>query len=311
MIEKKNLQKMYLKEYKTLREIADYFNISEFGVSYWRRKYNIRKVERWERYRLKKFTQKQKEYLYGSLLGDDTLRMPTNGIYPFLGVSHGYKQKEYLEWKYGIWKQIVPGGIRHVYMKLKNGKKYLAYYFTTAAHPDFLEFHNLFYKNNKKRITKEILKRLTPFSIAIWYMDDGYYKKSRGRAYLCTYGFTRNEHLLMQDYFKRVWNISSNIGKPDGKIHIYFNTENTIKFFKIIKNYIIPFFNYKIDSERKLLWQKIPAKDLQYVKTNYNIESPRLIAHKLNRSLDSIHRAAFKLGVTKPRGGRRYYKYDL
>jgi len=34
MIEKKTLQRMYLKGYKTLDEIADYFNMSQFGVNY-------------------------------------------------------------------------------------------------------------------------------------------------------------------------------------------------------------------------------------------------------------------------------------
>jgi len=53
-------------------------------------------------------------------------------------------------------------------MKLKNGKIYQAYQFTAAAHPDFLEFHNLFHKNNKKRITREILGKLTSFSIAVY-----------------------------------------------------------------------------------------------------------------------------------------------
>lgn len=310
MIEKKILQKMYLEQYKTLDEIADYFNMSQFGVNYWRKKYNIRKVERWERYGLKQFTKEQKEYLYGSLLGDGRLDK-TRKRYPHLAVGHSFKQKEYIKWKYEIWKQITPGNIREVRMKSESGKIYRAYQFTTAAHPDFLEFYNFFYKNNKKRITKEILNELTPFSIAVWYMDDGYYKKSRGRAYLCTYGFTYKEHLLMQNYFKKVWNLSSNIGKPKGKIHIYFNTENTIKFFEIIKDYLIPYFDYKIDPDRRLLWQKIPAKDLQYIKTNYNIKSPKLIAHKLNRSLNSIHKAAFKLGITQSRGGRKYYKYDL
>ena len=312
MIEKRIFQKMYLEEYKTICEIADYFNMSGFGVNYWRKKYNIRKVERWERYELKEFDQKQREYLYGSLLGDDTLRMPADGKYPFLAVCHSHKQKEYLEWKYDIWKQIVPSGIKNVHIKLKNEKIYRAYQFTTAAHPDFLEVYNLFYKNNKKRVTKEILDKLTPFSIAVWYMDDGYYRKSRGRAQLSTNSFSYKENLIIQKYFNKIWHIFSNIGTSDsGTNYIWFNTGNTIKFIKIIKDYIIPYFKYKIDSNRKLLWQKIPVTDLQYIKANYNIESPSLIGQKLNRSLSSIYGAAFKLKVTQSRGGVKHYKYNL
>lgn len=197
-------------------------------------------------------------------------------------------------------------------MRLKNKKTYKANQFTTAVHPEFQRFHNLFYKNNKKRVTKEILNKLTPFSISVWYMDDGYYRKSRGRAQLSTNSFTYKENRMIQEYFNKVWDIYSNIGISDsGTNYIWFNTENTIKFFKIIKDYIISYFSYKIDSDRKLLWQKIPIRDLQYIKDNYNVESPRLIAYRLNRTISSVHQAASKLSVTQCRGGRKYYKYDL
>lgn len=328
IIEEKILRKMYLEEHKTIAEIAKYFNLSDFGLNYWMKKYNIRKVERWERYGLRQFTQKQIKYLYGSLLGDDTLKMQKKGKYPILVVCHSHKQKEYIKWKYKIWEKIIPGKIRTVTIRLKNKKTYRAFQFTTAVHPGFQRFHNLFYnskvsmlnktrykdnyKDNKRRVTKEILNKLTPFSIAVWYMDDGYYRKSRGRAQLSTNSFTYKENHMIQKYFNKVWGIHSNIGTSDsGTNYIWFNTENTIKFFKIIKSYIIPYFSYKIDPNRKLLWQKIPLKDLQYIKANYNIESPRLIANKLNRTICSIHQAAFKLSVTQRRGGKKYYKYDL
>ncbi len=68
---------------------------------------------------------------------------------------------------------------------------------------------------------------------------------------------------------------------------------------------------YKTLDEIANYFNMSQIEDLQYIKANYNIESPGLIAHKLNRSLNSIHDAAFRLGVTKPRGGRRHYKYDL
>ena len=311
MMNKNTLEKMYLRDYKTMNEIAKHFGVDKSKVRYWIRKHGLRKVERWERYGLNFFNNNQKEYLYGSLLGDDHLRIDGKRKYPILAVCHSSKQKKYIEWKYKIWKQIATGGIKSVVMKVK-GKSYSAYYFTTAAHPDFLNFHNLFYFNRKKIINKDILSRLTPFSISVWYMDDGYYRKSRGRAQLSTNSFTYEENTIIKNYFKERWHLSSNIGTSDsGSHYLWFNTENTIEFFKIIKDHIIPFFNYKFDINRKLQWKVLSEKEKEYIKNNYNIESPKLIAHKLKRPLNTIFSTACKLGVTQPRGGKKHYEKYL
>jgi hypothetical protein len=143
-------------------------------------------------------------------------------------------------------------------------------------------------------------------------MDDGYYKKSRGRAQLSTNSFTYAENAIIKDYFNERWSISSNIGTSDsGSYYIWFNTENTIEFFKIIKDHIMPFFDYKIDINRKLQWKILSEKEKEYIKNNYNIESPKLIAHKLNRPLNTIFNAACRLGVTRSKGGRKYYEKNL
>ena len=115
----------------------------------------------------------------------------------------------------------------------------------------------------------------------------------------------------IKKYFKKMWGILPNMGRSDSGTHyLWFNTENTIKFFAIIKDHILPLFSYKIDLERKLMWRALSRDELRYIKENYNIEHPRLIAHKLGRPLQSIFGAAHRLGVTQPRGGvKRYERY--
>jgi len=310
-IEKKILEKLYLKERKSIDEIGEILGIPRYAVNYWRRKYKIQRLTYFKRHPLPKLTKIQKEYLFGALLGDDALFRKKEETYPTLKVTHGARQKDYVFWKYNIWKDIILSGVKKINVRVKN-KEYPTFRFYTREHPAFLYFYNLFYKNGQKRVTMEILNKLTPFSLAVWYMDDGAYIKSRGRARLATNAFSHKEHLMFQRYFRERWGLSVNIKTCDSGTHyLEFNTENTIKFFKIIKNYIIPHFSYKINLSRELLWQKIPPQDLQYIKTNYNIESPRLIAYKLGRSLHSVHGIAFKLGVTQSRGGRKYYEKDL
>jgi transcriptional antiterminator len=88
MIRKNVLERMYLKDYKTINEIAKRFGTSEFTVSYWIKKHGIRAVERWERYGLNSFKEEQIEYLYGSLLGDDRLNMNGKRKYNFFIVDN-------------------------------------------------------------------------------------------------------------------------------------------------------------------------------------------------------------------------------
>jgi len=310
-LDENSLNEMYLENHKTIRDIAKHFEVSTLKVSYYLKKYGIRKVERWERYGLKHFTTRQREYLFGSLLGDDCLQKPKDGKYPALQVTHSTKQREYIDWKYHPWKSIVPGGIRRDITIKTAGKVYHADSFRTAAHPDFTEFFEMFYQDGRKVVSEEILRNLTSFSLAVWYMDDGYYNRGRGKAQLSTNSFTYKENAIIKKYFEETWGISSSIGKSDSRTYyIRFNTENTIKFFDIIKNHILPIFDYKIDPKRRLKWRALSMDELKYIKENYNIEHPRLIAYKLGRPLQSIFGAAHRLGVTRPKGGiKRYERY--
>lgn len=309
MIKKEILENLYNGDKKTTIEIAKILNTSVFNVSYYRKKYGIKKLERWQRLNVKKFIRIQKEYLLGSLLGDDHIRR--QGKYAYLQVVHSSKSREYVEWKYKLWKQLTQSAIKTSAILL-NGKKYHICRFNTLVHPEFNYFHKLFYGSGKKAITTRVLKQLTPFSIAVWYMDDGYYRRERGRATLCTHSFTLKENLLIKTYFKKKWNIKCNIGySTNGKSYIWFNTENTIKFFSLIKDFILTCFSYKIDLNRKLLWKKLSIEEIDYIKKNYNKESPRLIAYKLNRSIHTIFGAAWRLGLTQSKGGRKMYEKDL
>jgi hypothetical protein len=297
-LDKKVLKRMYLKEYKSLDEIAKHFEVSKTKVHYYFKKYGIKPIEEREHYNLKKFTKRQKEYLFGSLLGDDSLILDRK--YPTLSVSHSINQRAYVKWKYEIWKRIVPGGIKKNVPIKVNGNIYFIDRFQTIGHPEFVKFYRLFYSNGEKIVTKEILDNLTPFSITVWYMDDGCYNKLRKRAILATNSFTYEENLLIQKYFKNVWNISSHIGThKNGTYYIWFNTENTIKFFKIIKNYVLPFFDYKIDKNLKL--KKLSSEEIQYIIENYKSKPAGVIARKLNRPQGTIYSAAYRLGLTNQR----------
>lgn len=296
-LDKEVLKQMYNKEYKSLDEIARHFGVSKFKVWYYFKKYGIKTIEEWERYDFKEFTKEQKEYLFGSLLGDDHLALDRK--YPCLSVSHTANKRDYVKWKYEIWKQIVPGPIKeNVPIKVK-GKTYFADRFLTAGHPEFEKFYKMFYSDGKKILTREILDNLTPFSIAVWYMDDGCFCTTKRRALLATNSFSLEENLIIQRYFKEVWNISLHIyACSTGTYYIWLNIENTIKFFNIIKDYILSYFDYKIDKELKLKMVKLSPEEVKFVIRSYGTMRTGLIARELNRPLGTVRGLIWRLGLT-------------
>lgn len=313
ILTKKILEGLYLNQLKTAEQIAKELGIKEYHLLNYLKRHGIRKVERWERYGVKEFSRGQKEYLCGSLLGDDCLRLPPDGRYPYLQVIQSSRFKSYVEWKYAFWKELVRSGIKKISVVLKD-RYFSAHRFRTPAHPGFLPFYQNLYINGKKQITREWLNNLTPLSLAIWYMDDGYFRKKRGRIHFITLAFGEKGNKLIRDYFLDKWKIRTNLQKASrgkNRYYIWMNTENSIKFTKIIAPHILPYFSYKIDKARGLQWEKLSTEELGYIRDNYNVRSPRLIAKKLNRPVSGIHCAAWRLGLTQPRGGRKVYQFDI
>lgn len=68
-------------------------------------------------------------------------------------------------------------------------------------HPVFIDVYNDFYKNKKKRLTKNIFSKeiFTPLMLAVWFMGDG--TNNSGTISLATCCFTYHEHLLMKEIF--------------------------------------------------------------------------------------------------------------
>lgn len=210
------------------------------------------------------------QIIIGGLLGDSYLRKQKDTHNPHLVMVHGPKQLDYLEFKYSFFvndKLVTDNGIKQGVANLKKtGKSYINYKFYTQALPLFNNYYNLFYPNGKKIVTRHLLNMLDPLGLAIWFMDDGsrnirWYKrkdglksvKARGTR-ISTNGFTREEHEIIQKYFDIVWDIKVGIhksGKSKAENNQQFvtglNAENSKKLIEIIKPYVIPSLEYKID----------------------------------------------------------------
>lgn len=196
-------------------------------------------------------TQKQREFIVGSLLGDATMRIGKGAKNANIKIEHGLKQKDYVGWKYDIMKAVVFIKPAVSYRYNKNKEKYAkSWWFRTIRHPLFTEIYRKFYtgdgyKNGKKVVPNDIKNNLTPFSLAVWIMDDGSY--TRERIDISTYSFSLEEISLLRECFMENFDIQMRYHRDRDKgYRMYCNQRETRRLVKIIHPYIIPSMMYKI-----------------------------------------------------------------
>ena len=182
-------------------------------------------------------TQLQKSFIIGTLLGDGYIRRVKGRQNAFLEVNHSITQKEYVEWKYELLKNLTRSG-----PKSRNGNgNRIAYRFFTRQYPEFTEFMDLFYKNKKKCIPDLILD---PMILAVWFMDDGS-RCSEYNVYLNTQQFLKEDQYKLLKFLGDM-GLEGTLNRDKEYYRIRFRTSSIPKLFGMIERYIIPSMKYKI-----------------------------------------------------------------
>jgi len=115
----------------------------------------------------------QEQVLIGTVLGDGHLGSP-NKVNPYFSTNCCIKDKDYIWWKYNMlkstemFKRPPYEQTHHSFGKLRQ----VVELHSRASH-SLLKYYNWFYPNGVKRIPREILDRLQPLGLAVWFMDDG------------------------------------------------------------------------------------------------------------------------------------------
>ena len=201
----------------------------------------------------------KEQIILGTLLGDGYYNIKKGSI----RMLHTEKQIEYLNWKARFVDGIYGPYKREVYLK-KYNKIYNEFYYEIPKNKlynikDFIKA-NLYKKDNEGRYIKKIslkyLEKLTPLSLAVWWMDDGSLCLSKANRYgkLCTHNFNYEENLLIKKYFYDKWRIKVDVKKEKDKYYfIRFNTKAMQQLISIIYEYVceVPSMIYKIDLKYK------------------------------------------------------------
>lgn len=238
------------------------------------------------------------QVIIGGLLGDSYIRQREKNC--MLQMQHGPAQEEYIRWKFSFLEKDGLNTPKGVFRIIVNsfGKQYPSFMCYTKQHYSLNPYRHLFYDGKKKIVTRNILNKLTPLGLAIWYMDDGsrnlqYRVNKQGVRYIgsrvlkiCSDSFTYQEHLIIQQYFSVVWGIDMriekrNVGKPNESYRCAFNAVNSNKLIPIIKPYIIPCLEYKIDLKYNAA---VPSGDMIYSELDSDIQNSAEMTESLDEN---------------------------
>jgi hypothetical protein len=76
-------------------------------------------------------------------------------------------------------------------------------------------------------------------------MDDGY--KSGKGFYICTESYSPDEHILLVQIMKNKFNLDCGIHKVTNGQRLYIYSSSKDKLITLIRPYLLPHFNYKLD----------------------------------------------------------------
>lgn len=247
---KHELYDLYHNKNMTLKEIRDLYGVGKKAIRAWFSHYGIKVLhgsqKKYHHIRKVPLTQKQREFVIGTLLGDGSLSRVSKGKSYRLTMGHGSKQLDYLLWK----KKTMGNLVNQIYKQSQTDRNSTIYHWASITHHEFGFFHKLFYDNTKKIVRPELIFHLTPFAMAVWFMDDGSTRQANSNMKISTEGFSASENAELQHMIKTKFGIRCKVCQYQnrGKKYNYlsFNKRNGLLLTNLIQPHVIEPMRYKL-----------------------------------------------------------------
>ena len=197
-------------------------------------------------------SEQQNQVVLGSLMGDGCLSPNVrnrSGVRFRMG--HGAKQADYLDWKVSLLANIP-------HSRSVNAKKAVFADFTPLAELGELR-EVLYFGGEKKHLTWDYLKSLTPLALAIWYMDDGCFtvrskgvqqrtQGGTGRIDICVEAMSAGSRERLVQYLRDTYDLDVKLLNSGAKkvSVLQFTTSATEKFQRLVAPYVHPSMEYKL-----------------------------------------------------------------
>lgn len=191
---------------------------------------------------------RKKAILLGMILGDAYLQK-TGSKNARIRLEHSEKQREYFLWKGSQFPEFFQGSPKRLTRLNPVYKKEYSYLrWQSNASPEIGKFQRTFYQDGKKIIPQELSNFLTSsLSLAIWFMDDGYFYHRDKIAYIYIPKFNQEEIARLLQVFKTNFFLEAKVKiKKKGNLVLVFSVKETEKLISLIKPFIIPSMEYKL-----------------------------------------------------------------
>ncbi len=192
----------------------------------------------------------QWDVILGSLMGGGALSPSRGGHSARFRFGHGAKQVEYADWKASLFSNLNVS-------RSTNSKGAVAA--DVQPLPELAELRHSVYQEGGKFLSHDYLKRLTPLSLALWYMDEGGFTvRSKGvqkgpegltgRSEICIKAFEATSRRRLVEYLADTWDLRPTLrsaGSPNLAV-LTFNKAETKKLHALVAPFVHPSMQYKL-----------------------------------------------------------------
>ncbi|MEW6610937.1 MAG: LAGLIDADG endonuclease [Patescibacteria group bacterium] len=182
----------------------------------------------------------QKEVVVGTILGDGSLLANAWGKHYRLQISHSADQKELVEWKHKVFRNFT-------LQEPSYETSHQAWKFKTISHPQFTEYHHVFYRGGKKVVPPNITEILTPVGLTVWFMDDGALG-TRGEGYILnTQSFNLDDQIKLKECLVDKFGIRYVTFHKDRRwLRLYIGKYSIRQFASLVEDQCLPSMRYKL-----------------------------------------------------------------
>jgi recombination protein RecA len=156
--------------------------------------------------------------------------------------GHGPKQDGYARWKANLL-----AGVPHSISPHSKGGLMVE----TTPLIELDELREAVYVGGKKVFSWDYLKELTPFALAVWYMDDGSFAVRRkdgsaGRSDICVQAMDKGSQRRLQATLRETYGLSCKLVDRVGQAFIIFDRDGTEALHELIAPYVPAVMEYKL-----------------------------------------------------------------
>ncbi len=192
----------------------------------------------------------QWEVLLGGLMGGAALSPTRNGSGARLRWGHGARQAEYGDWKASLFANVNVS-------RSTNDRG--AVFHDVQPLPELVELRAAVDVGGTKVFGHDYLKRLTPLSLAVWYMDDGTFtlrskalqertRDGSGRSEICVQAMSPDTRERLRAHLADTWGIQARLVERGARRRwvLQFPTAETAKLHALIAPFVHPAMQYKL-----------------------------------------------------------------